>query len=192
MTAIPIRQDPDCQSRRDRAADHRAPAARWASRPWPSAPRPIATRCSRARPTKSCRWAASQPGRVVSAISTRSSTAARRTGSDAIHPGYGFLSENAEFARACQAAGIAFIGPPADVIAAMGSKIEAKRRMQTADVPLLPSVEVGTSRPTQVLRQAESLTWPLMIKASAGGGGRGMRIVRQAGRICGVARDGAQ
>ena len=106
--------------------------------------------------------------------------AARATQSDAIHPGYGFLSENAEFARACQQAGIVFIGPPADVIAAMGSKIEAKRRMQKAGVPVLPTVEVGQQSADQVLRQAEALGWPLLIKASAGGGGRGMRVVRQA------------
>jgi propionyl-CoA carboxylase alpha chain len=105
--------------------------------------------------------------------------AARKTKSDAIHPGYGFLSENAAFARACQAAEVTFIGPPADVILAMGSKIEAKRRMQQADVPVLPTIEVGNEGADQVLRRAESLGWPLLVKASAGGGGRGMRIVRQ-------------
>jgi acetyl/propionyl-CoA carboxylase alpha subunit len=109
--------------------------------------------------------------------------AARKTASDAIHPGYGFLAENADFARACQEAGIAFVGPPADVIAAMGSKIEAKRRMQKADVPLLPSVEVGNQSAEAVLRQAESLSWPLLIKASAGGGGRGMRLVGAPGEL---------
>jgi acyl-CoA carboxylase subunit alpha len=104
--------------------------------------------------------------------------AARKTASDAIHPGYGFLAENAAFARACQESGIRFIGPPAEVIAAMGSKIEAKRRMQAADVPVLPSIEISNQPADQVLRQAESLGWPLIIKASAGGGGRGMRVVR--------------
>lgn len=109
--------------------------------------------------------------------------AARKTASDAIHPGYGFLSENAIFARACQEADFRFIGPPADVIAAMGSKIEAKRRMQAADVPVLPTIEVSDQAPAQILRQAESLGWPLMIKASAGGGGRGMRVVRTAAEL---------
>jgi acetyl-CoA carboxylase biotin carboxylase subunit len=104
--------------------------------------------------------------------------AARKTGSDAMHPGYGFLSENAGFAQACQDAGITFIGPPPAVIAAMGSKIEAKRRMQAADVPLLPTLEVGEQAADAVLKQAQALDWPLVIKASAGGGGRGMRIVR--------------
>ncbi len=105
--------------------------------------------------------------------------AARKTACDAIHPGYGFLSENAQFARACQQAGIAFIGPPPEVIDAMGSKIEAKRRMHAAGVPLLPTIEVGDEPAEQVARQIER--WPVLIKASAGGGGRGMRIVRQAG-----------
>jgi propionyl-CoA carboxylase alpha chain len=104
--------------------------------------------------------------------------AARKTASDAIHPGYGFLAENAAFARACQESGIGFIGPPAEVIAAMGSKIEAKRRMLAADVPVLTTIEVGYQPADQVLRQAESWSWPLIIKASAGGGGRGMRVVR--------------
>ena len=83
-------------------------------------------------------------GRVVSARSTPSSTPRARPAATPIHPGYGFLAENAEFARACQQAGLMFIGPPAEVIAAMGSKIEAKRRMQAAGVPVLPSVEVGS------------------------------------------------
>jgi acetyl-CoA carboxylase biotin carboxylase subunit len=103
--------------------------------------------------------------------------AARKTASDAVHPGYGFLSENAAFARACQEAGIRFVGPPADVIAAMGSKIEAKRRMAAAGVPVLPTVEVSDQSVDSVLRQAESRGWPVLIKASAGGGGRGMRVV---------------
>ena len=105
--------------------------------------------------------------------------AARQTASDAVHPGYGFLAENAAFARACEQDCITFIGPSAEVIEAMGSKIEAKRRMQKADVPLLPSVEVGSRSVDELLGQVESLGWPVIIKASAGGGGRGMRIVRQ-------------
>ncbi len=106
--------------------------------------------------------------------------AARRTGCDAIHPGYGFLSENAAFARACQDSGIAFIGPPAEVIEAMGSKIEAKRRLRAADVPLLPSIDVGSQSAEHVIKAVETLGWPVIIKASAGGGGRGMRIARRA------------
>jgi acyl-CoA carboxylase subunit alpha len=105
--------------------------------------------------------------------------AARKTAADAIHPGYGFLAENAAFARACEQASIVLVGPPADVIEAMGSKIEAKRRMKKADVPLLPSVEVGDQSVDELLAQVESLGWPVIIKASAGGGGRGMRMVRR-------------
>src|SRR5580692_9101160 len=95
--------------------------------------------------------------------------AALRSGADAVHPGYGFLSENADFARAVQAAGLTWIGPPPAAIAAMGSKIESKRLMAAAGVPVLEQLD------------PESLTeadLPVLIKASAGGGGRGMRIVR--------------
>jgi acetyl/propionyl-CoA carboxylase alpha subunit len=104
--------------------------------------------------------------------------AAQKTSADAIHPGYGFLSENADFALACRKAGITFIGPTPEAIAAMGSKIEAKRRMQQTDVPLLPTLEVGNQSASALLRQVEALGWPVLIKASAGGGGRGMRIAR--------------
>jgi acetyl-CoA carboxylase biotin carboxylase subunit len=121
--------------------------------------------------------------------------AARKTASDAIHPGYGFLSENAAFARACHDANIRFIGPPAEVIAAMGSKIEAKRRMQAADVPVLSTIEVSNQSADRILREAESWSWPVMIKASAGGGGRGMRVVREKAQFAAlldVARQEAQ
>ncbi len=110
--------------------------------------------------------------------------AARKTHSDAVHPGYGFLSENAGFARACQAAGVRFVGPTPEVIEAMGSKIEAKRRVKGADVPVLPTIEVGESSSSDSLsRQVEALGWPLLVKASAGGGGRGMRVVREPGAL---------
>jgi acetyl-CoA carboxylase biotin carboxylase subunit len=121
--------------------------------------------------------------------------AARRSASNAIHPGYGFLAENADFARACRDAGFVFIGPPTDAIAAMGSKIEAKRRMQAAGVPLLATIEVGGQPAEAVLQQVESLSWPVLIKASAGGGGRGMRIVRSRGEFAALlatAREEAQ
>ncbi len=106
--------------------------------------------------------------------------AARATGADAIHPGYGFLSENAAFARRCEAEAIAFIGPSADTIDAMGSKIESKRMMEKAGVPCVPGYH-GTSQDDAVLAdEAQRVGFPLLIKASAGGGGRGMRIVRDA------------
>ena len=105
--------------------------------------------------------------------------AAKRTGAQAVHPGYGFLSENAAFADACEAAGLVFIGPPADAIRAMGSKSEAKALMEKAGVPLVPGYH-GESQDFKVLEDsARRIGYPVLIKASAGGGGRGMRIVER-------------
>lgn len=103
--------------------------------------------------------------------------AARRTGADAIHPGYGFLSENAEFAAACEDAGITFIGPPAAAIHLMGSKRLSKIAMQDAGVPCIPGYQGAEQDDDTLAREAERIGLPLMIKASAGGGGRGMRVV---------------
>ncbi|OLF40354.1 acetyl/propionyl/methylcrotonyl-CoA carboxylase subunit alpha [Psychrobacter sp. Rd 27.2] len=98
-------------------------------------------------------------------------------GAQAIHPGYGFLSENADFAQACQDAGLVFIGPSADAIRAMGGKSESKRLMEAAGVPLIPGYH-GDNQDAQFLKQqADSIGYPVLIKASAGGGGKGMRIV---------------
>ena len=103
--------------------------------------------------------------------------AARRSGAQAIHPGYGFLSENAAFADACAAAGVVFIGPPASAIRAMGDKSAAKALMQQAGVPLTPGYH-GDNQDPQFLRgQADAIGYPVLIKASAGGGGKGMRRV---------------
>ena len=103
--------------------------------------------------------------------------AARRTDADAIHPGYGFLAENAEFAAACREAGLIFIGPSAETISAMGSKIESKRLMIGAGVPVVPSAEIDDLAEAEVATVADGLGWPLLVKASAGGGGKGMRLV---------------
>ena len=104
---------------------------------------------------------------------------AKQTGAQAIHPGYGFLSENADFAHACEAAGIVFIGPPASAIDAMGSKSAAKTLMEKADVPLVPGYH-GDNQDADFLRaQADKMGYPVLLKASAGGGGKGMRIVSQ-------------
>ncbi|MFY9478837.1 MAG: acetyl/propionyl/methylcrotonyl-CoA carboxylase subunit alpha [Aquabacterium sp.] len=104
--------------------------------------------------------------------------AAQATGAQAVHPGYGFLSENEDFAQACADAGIAFIGPPASAIAAMGSKSAAKQLMEQADVPLVPGYH-GDQQDSAFLReQATRIGYPVLIKASAGGGGKGMRVVR--------------
>ena len=109
--------------------------------------------------------------------------AARATGAHAIHPGYGFLSENAEFAQACVEAGRVFIGPPAAAIAAMGSKIVAKARMRAAGVPVLPGYEGVDQDLEHLHREARRLGMPLIIKPAAGGGGKGMRIVRDVAQI---------
>jgi len=98
--------------------------------------------------------------------------AARKTSADAIHPGYGFLAENADFADACQRAGLTFIGPPADAIRNMGSKIAARQIAASAGVPVVTAID-----PTAAIQ------FPVLIKASAGGGGRGMRIVASAAQL---------
>ncbi len=109
--------------------------------------------------------------------------AARRTGADAVHPGYGFLSENAEFARACEAAGIVFIGPTVEAIHLMGSKRLSKIAMLDAQVPCIPGYEGAEQDDATLAREAERIGYPLMIKASAGGGGRGMRLVHEAAEL---------
>lgn len=107
--------------------------------------------------------------------------AAKQAGADAIHPGYGFLSENEEFAQKCADAGLIFIGPPAAAIAAMGGKSEAKALMQKAGVPLVPGYH-GQDQDTKLLaKEADKIGFPVLIKASAGGGGKGMRVVETAG-----------
>jgi len=106
--------------------------------------------------------------------------AARATGAQAIHPGYGFLSENEDFAQACADAGLVFIGPPPSAIAAMGSKSAAKALMEKAGVPLVPGYHGQDNDPALLAREAERIGYPVLIKASAGGGGKGMRRVEKA------------
>ncbi len=104
---------------------------------------------------------------------------ARATGAQAIHPGYGFLSENAEFADAVHAAGLVFIGPPASSMRAMGSKSAAKQLMEGANVPLVPGYHGDVQDPAFLRQQADSIGYPVLLKASAGGGGKGMRVVER-------------
>ncbi|MDL5160156.1 acetyl/propionyl/methylcrotonyl-CoA carboxylase subunit alpha [Actinomycetospora termitidis] len=104
--------------------------------------------------------------------------AARATGADAVHPGYGFLSENAGFARDCAAAGLTFVGPTPEAIASMGSKLEAKALMEAAGVPVLPGATLPDGAPLP-----SDLDFPVLVKAAFGGGGRGMRIVRSAAEL---------
>jgi geranyl-CoA carboxylase alpha subunit len=106
--------------------------------------------------------------------------AARTSGADAVHPGYGFLAENAEFAQACRDAGLVFIGPSPEAIRAMGDKAGAKRLMQAAGVPCIPGYQGDDQSTTKLAAEAGRIGWPVMIKATAGGGGRGMRLVNSA------------
>jgi 3-methylcrotonyl-CoA carboxylase alpha subunit len=109
--------------------------------------------------------------------------AARETGVEAIHPGYGFLSENAAFAAACKAAGVTFVGPDAKAIAAMGDKAAAKALMEKAGVPLVPGYHGENQDPDFLAGEAARFGFPVLIKASAGGGGKGMRIVNDIGEF---------
>ena len=106
--------------------------------------------------------------------------AAKATGAQAIHPGYGFLSENEEFAQACAVAGLVFIGPPSSAIKAMGLKAESKQLMEKAGVPLVPGYHGADQDPALLQREADRIGYPVLIKASAGGGGKGMRAVDKA------------
>ncbi len=109
--------------------------------------------------------------------------AAKRTGAEAIHPGYGFLSENADFAAACEAADITFIGPTADAIRKMGLKSTARRMMAEAGVPIVPGYDGDDQSIEPLSKNAEAIGLPVLIKASAGGGGKGMRVVRDASEL---------
>ncbi len=111
-------------------------------------------------------------------VASRIIDAARATGADAVHPGYGFLSENADFAAACADAGLTFVGPPADVITRMGSKIEARRVAEAAGVPVVPGGTPQDQSDAGIRQEALRIGLPVLVKASAGGGGKGMRTVR--------------
>ncbi len=111
-------------------------------------------------------------------LADRVIAAAKETGAQAIHPGYGFLSENAGFAEACKAAGITFIGPPPSAIVSMGSKAESKRLMEAAHVPMVPGYHGIDQSDDTLTKAAGGIGFPVLVKASAGGGGKGMRVVR--------------
>ena len=112
--------------------------------------------------------------------------AAAQTGADAIHPGYGFLSENATFARAVVDAGLTFIGPTPDAMSAVGNKIFARQTVARLDVPVIPALEKPPTDPGALREEVKALGYPLLIKAAAGGGGKGMRIVRQESELVGA------
>src|SRR3972149_5587604 len=104
---------------------------------------------------------------------------AHRTGAQAVHPGYGFLSENPEFAARCEKEGIKFIGPTSGAIESVGSKIAAKKTMKAAGIPVIPGSENGINDYDVALDAAEEVGYPVIVKASAGGGGIGMKVVRK-------------
>ncbi len=108
---------------------------------------------------------------------------ARRAGAEAIHPGYGFLAENAGFARACADAGIVWIGPPPEAIEAMGSKVEARERMKAAGVPIIPGTTEPVESAERALALAEEIGYPLAVKAASGGGGKGLKVARTADEV---------
>ena len=109
--------------------------------------------------------------------------AAKQTGCQAVHPGYGFLSERAAFADACVENGLVFVGPPAAAIRAMGDKTEARRRMQAAGVPVVPGTTTPLRDPIEARKEAKRLGYPVLLKAAAGGGGKGMRLVANDGDV---------
>jgi acetyl-CoA carboxylase, biotin carboxylase subunit len=109
--------------------------------------------------------------------------AARKSGAQAIHPGYGFLAERAAFAEAVERAGLVFVGPPPSAIRAMGDKTEARRRMQEAGVPIVPGASAQSEDPKAARAAADEIGYPVMVKAAAGGGGKGMRVVREAAAL---------
>ena len=129
-------------------------------------------------PTRRSRSARPRPRNRIS-TARRSIAAAKAAGAEAIHPGYGFLAENADFAQAALDAGLVFIGPPPAAMRAMGDKSAAKARMAEAGVPTAPGYHGDDQNPARFVVEAERIGFPLMIKASAGGGGRGMRVVRE-------------
>jgi len=110
-------------------------------------------------------------------------SAAEITNADGIHPGYGFLAENAEFAEICESSGLTFIGPSAEMISNMGNKIYAKNLMKNVGVPVIPGSDGGVHDEKEALELAQEIGYPVMLKAAAGGGGRGMRIVHNAGEL---------
>jgi acetyl-CoA carboxylase, biotin carboxylase subunit len=116
---------------------------------------------------------------------------AKKAGADAVHPGYGFLSENAEFAELCRKSGLIFIGPPAGAIRAMGEKTQARRLMEAAGVPVVPGTLNALADAAEAEAKAEEVGYPVMLKAAAGGGGKGMRLVSSPDHIASAFRDAA-
>src|SRR5437867_6406406 len=113
---------------------------------------------------------------------------AKTSGAEAVHPGYGFLAERSAFAEACRSASLVFIGPSPEAIAAMGDKLEARRLMKRAGVPVVPGTEEPVASESDVTRLAGEIGFPVLLKAAGGGGGKGMRLVERAGDLAGALR----
>ncbi len=114
--------------------------------------------------------------------------AAQETGADAIHPGYGFLSENGAFAEAVEKAGLVFIGPTSSSMAVMGDKISSRKKMRSSGVPVVPGTDEAVSDPDEAIRIADEIGYPVLLKATAGGGGKGMRVVNEASEMASALR----
>ena len=147
------------------------------SSPWRCTPTPTGTPSTCASPTRPSPWAARRPPRATSS-STRSSNAARESGADAIHPGYGFLSENADFAQAVIDAGLTWIGPPPAAIRSLGDKVSARHIAQRAGAPQVPGTADPVTGADEVVAFAQEHGLPVAIKAAFGGGGRGLKVAR--------------
>src|SRR5512142_1227874 len=117
--------------------------------------------------------------------------AARRAGAEAIHPGYGFLSESPAFARAVRDAGLVFVGPPPEAMERLGNKLAARRLLEPRGVPVIPGLLAAEPDPGRLAAAAERIGYPVMVKAAGGGGGRGMRLVQHPDELAGAVRRGA-
>ncbi len=141
-------------------------------------------------PMRPTTWGLRRPPRAIW-TSRKILALAQRVGADAVHPGYGFLSENAAFAQACADAGLSFLGPPAAAIRAMGSKSASKAAMAAVGVPVAPGYHGDEQSPQRLAEEALRVGFPLIIKASAGGGGKGMQVVNSAAEVAAARRLGA-
>jgi len=163
------------------------PAGKWIFSRWLFFPMPTVAPCMSVMRMKPITSVLPLPTKVTW-ISTRSSRLAKKSGSDAIHPGYGFLSENADFSDRCKKEGIIFIGPSGDSIRKMGDKITARQTMIKAGVPVVPGTTEPITDETKAVEVIREIGLPVMIKASAGGGGKGMRLVKEESQILGSIR----